>query len=191
MTAFVDSMNILLVMMICFGSAATIFYWTKWLGKLAAVIASAENIQEHVDKKEWGVLGTLTCFTVLMCLLFPAVSSFAVVPYLEEIFRSASMDFLSAGNMWIMFGMIAVAVLLPIFFFGKTNKKIVHIYLAGANTGDDLTFRGSMDKEVAFSLRNWYMEKYFGEFRMNLIGGIAASFVIAVIFSIMIGGAML
>ena len=29
-----------------------------------------------------------------------------------------------------------------------------------------------MQKEVAFSLRNWHMEKYFGEHRMNLIGGV-------------------
>ena len=191
MTAFVNSMNIFLVMMICFGSAATIFYWTKWLGKMAAVIASAENIQINANKREWGVLGTLACFTVLICLLFPAVSSYAVVPYLEQIFRGAGMDFLSTGIMWIMFGMIATIVLLPVFFFGKTNKKIVHIYLSGVNTGDDLTFHGSMDKKVPFSLRNWYMEKYFNEFRVNVIGAIAASFVIAAVFSILIGGALL
>ena len=32
--AFVDSENVLLVIFIAFGSATTMFYWTKWLSKL-------------------------------------------------------------------------------------------------------------------------------------------------------------
>ena len=58
-------------------------------------------------------------------------------------------------------------------FYGKTNKKIVPIYMAGANLGDDLTFRNSMQQSTEVSLRNWYMEDYFSEKRMNLIGVIA------------------
>ena len=49
---------------------------------------------------------------------------------------------LSADNMIIMCIMVAVVLLLIVFFFGRTKKKIVPIYLAGANEGDNLRFHG-------------------------------------------------
>ena len=188
MAAFVDSWNIFLVMMICFGSAATAFYWAKWLGKMAAVMAGRENIQANVHKGEWSVLGILTAMVVLVCLVFPAVSSEAVVPYLEGTWGfGLSLDALSSGNMKIMWAMLAFLVLLPLLFFGRTNKRIVPIYMAGVNKGDDLTFVGAMEKDVAVSLRNWYMEKYFGETKMNAIGVISTAAIIAIVLAIALG----
>ena len=66
------------------------------------------------------------------------------------------------------------------FFFGKSKKKIVPIYLAGVNEGDNRTYKGSMGKDVQFSLRNWHMDKYFGEKKMNLIGGILTTAMIII-----------
>ena len=190
MKAFIDSGNVLLVMMIIFGSAATLFYWTKWLGKMVAIMAKRENIQQNVHKEEWLVLTSLTVLTVVICLVFPIISSFLVVPYLETIYSSVATLALSSGNMYIMSAMLALVVLLPLLFYGKTNKRIVPIYMAGANLGDDLTFRGSMEKEVSVSLKNWYMEDYFAEKRMNLIGVIATVVVLVTVFSILLGGVL-
>ena len=86
---------------------------------------------------------------------------------------------------------------MALFGFGKSKKPTVPIYLAGANTGDNRTYYGSMQKEVAFSLRNWHMEKYFGESKMNLIGDvlcvamlvIGLGYMVATLVSLM-GGVM-
>ena len=94
---------------------------------------------------------------------------------------------LSADNMIIMCIMLAVVLLLIAFFFGRTKKKIVPIYLAGANEGDDLHFRGSMDKPMAVSLRNWHLENYFGEKKMNIIGCTVTAAVIVIGLGLMIG----
>jgi ech hydrogenase subunit A len=75
MKAFIDSGNVLLVMIIVFGSAATLFYWTKWLGKMVAIMAKRENIQQNVHKEEWLVLTSLAVLTVVLCLFFPVMSS--------------------------------------------------------------------------------------------------------------------
>lgn len=190
MKAFVDSGNVLLVMMIIFGSAATLFYWTKWLGKMVAIMAKRENIQQNVHKEEWLVLSTLTVLTVIVCLAFPVMSTYMIVPYLQTVFPSVATLALSSSNMYIMSAMLALVILLPLLFYGKTNKKIVPIYLAGANLGDDLTFRGSMEKEVAVSLKNWYMEGYFAEKRMNLIGVICTVVVLVAAFSMLLGGVL-
>ena len=187
MTAFVDSGNVILVAIICFGSAVTAFYWIKWMGKLAGIVAGEERIDQNVHKEETFVHATLVVLTVLVCLLFPLVSMYMLVPYLEIVFGGLSAMVLSADNMIIMVVMIAVLVLLTGLFFGKTNKKIVPIYLAGANKGDNLTYEGSMHTPVEFKLRNWHMESYFGEKKMNLIGGVACTLMLVIGIGIMVG----
>lgn len=187
MTAFVDSGNVILVAIICFGSAVTAFYWIKWMGKLAGIVAGEERIDQNVHKEETFVHMTLVILTVLVCLLFPLVSMYMLVPYLEIVFGGLSAMVLSADNMIIMVVMIAVLVLLTGLFFGKTNKKIVPIYLAGANKGDNLTYEGSMHEPVEFKLRNWHMESYFGEKKMNLIGGVACTLMLVIGIGIMVG----
>ena len=172
MTSFVDSGNFLLVGIICFGSAVTAFYWVKWLGKLSAVVANEPSIEHDVWKSEIFVHITLTVLTVIVCLSFPLISTYALVPYLEGAFGGAASGILSSSNMLIMVIMLAVLVLLAAMFFGKSKKEQVPIYLAGVNTGDNRTYYGSMQKEVEFSLRNWHMESIFGEHRMNVVGDI-------------------
>ena len=190
MKAFIDSGNLLLVAMIVFGSAATLFYWTKWLGKMVAIMAKRENIQSAVHKEEWLVLTTLTVLTVAICLLFPVMSSFMIVPYLKTAFSTVTALALSSGNMYIMSAMLALVVLLPLLFYGRTSKRIVPIYMGGANMGDDLTFKGAMDKDVSVSLKNWYMEGYFGEKKMNVIGVISTVIVLIITFAILLGGVL-
>ena len=187
MVTFIDSNNIILVVIICFGSAATAFYWTKWMGKLSATMAGRENIQKNVHKEETFVHATLAALTVIVCLGFPLISSVMLVPYLEGTFGSVETLALSANNMVIMCIMVAVLVLLFAFFFGRTNKKIVPLYMAGYNTGDNLSFTNSMKGETAVSLRNWYMESYFGEIKMNVIGVVTTSVIIVIAVGIVIG----
>ena len=187
MTAFVDSGNVVLVGIICFGSAVTAFYWIKWMGKLSAIVANEKNIQQNVHKEEWFVQGTLVGLTILVCLIFPLISMYMLVPYLEVVFGGLSAMVLSANNIIIMVVMLVVIVLIKGLAFGKSKKKIVPIYLAGANTGDNRTYYGSMGKDVQVSLRNWHMEKYFGEKKMNIIGGILTTAMIIIGLGIMIG----
>ncbi len=190
MKAFVDSGNIFLVMFIVFGSAATLFFWTKWLGKIMAIMARQENVESKVHKEELTVLSTLSILTVLLCLVFPVVSAFMVVPYLQMIYASVSALAISSGNLYIMAAMLALVILLVVVGYGKTSKKIVPIYMAGVNAGDDLTFNGSIGRTLNVGLRNWYMESYFGEKRMNVIGVTSTAAIIIAVLSILLGGVL-
>lgn len=193
MTAFVDSGNIPLVVIICFGSAATAFYWTKWLGKMAAIMAKAQNIEKKVHQAEWVTFYGLVSMVILMCLLFPAVSTYVVVPYLKTVFPSVEALALSSSNLQIMSGMVALIILLPILFFNKRHfrkKRVVPMYLSGVNTGDSTKFYGAMGKEVELSLRNWYVENIFGEAKMTLIGNVLCLLTIVSVLGIMAGGVL-
>lgn len=172
MVSFVDSGNILLVGCICFGSAVTAFYWLKWMGKLTAVVQGEDSIETGVHRTETFVHITLVVLVILVCLLFPLMSTYILVPYLEMTFGGLGGGIMASGNMLIMVIMVAVIVLLTLFSFGKSKKPQVPIYLAGVNAGDNRTYYGSMQKEVSFSLRNWHMEKHFGEKKMNVIGDV-------------------
>ena len=193
MVSFVDSGNVLLILIICFGSAATAFYWSKWMGKLAAIVANRENVETTVHGAERFVHTFLTALVVLVCICFPFISKTMIVPYLAgpTVF-GVSVDTLplADSNMMTMVIMVAVLVLLFAFFFGRTKKRIVPIYMAGVNQGDDLTFEDAMFQPKPVALRNWYMESYFGEFKMNVIG-VATTSVIILGFIGMVVGALI
>lgn len=186
MVSFVDSGNILLIGFICFGSAVTAFYWLKWMGKLSAVVAGEESIEQGVHKTETFVHITLVVLVILTCLAFPIISSHMLVPYLEIVFGGLSGAIMAQSNMVIMVAMVAFIVLLAVLFFGKSKKNIVPIYLSGVNAGDNRTYYGSMQKDVEFSLRNWHLEKYFGEHKMNLIGGVLCTAMLVMGIGLMI-----
>lgn len=190
MKAFVDSGHPVLTLSLIFGSAATFFFWTKWLGKITAIVAHCGNIEQDVHKEEWLVIKGLAALTVGACLLFPFISSGLVIPYLKTQFLHAAREIISEDNMYIMVSMVVIIILLPILAFGKSNKKLVHVYMAGENIGDDLSFRGAMGKPVKVSLRNWYMEKYFGEKKMLFAGSVFNSVVFVLVFAILLGGVL-
>jgi ech hydrogenase subunit A len=188
MTAFVDSGNIILILIICFGSAATLFYWTKWMGKMTSIVSGQENIEGKVHMSEWFTEGAHAIMTVVICVGFPLISKFILVPYLDEAFGATEGGLaLTAYDMIIMCIMIGVIVLMFAFMFGKTNKRIVPIYLSGVNKGDNVTYEGSMQKDMTVSLRNWYMDGYFGEAKMNLFGGVATAVIILVALGMVAG----
>jgi len=191
--SFIDSGDIWVILALVFGSAATLFYWTKWLGKTTAVVAGRESIEHKVHKSEWGVLGGLTLFTLAITITFPFFSKGVVVPYLSTAFTNLSestYEALRTDNMIIMMIMVVLIIVLALLFYGKTEKRIVPIYMAGVNEGDNLTYLGSMQKDMPVTLRNWYLEDMFPEKTMNRIGAIITGVVFAIVFSYVISLAM-
>ncbi|MDR3304796.1 MAG: NADH-quinone oxidoreductase subunit L [Clostridiales Family XIII bacterium] len=187
--AFVDTGNIWALLAVVFGSAVTLFYWTKWLGKLSAIVANRQDIEQGVRKEEWAVTGCLTALTIVVAITFPFFSNGLVVPYLGAAFSSvAEKTFvvLQTDNMIIMMIMVVLIIVLALLLYGRTGKRLLPLYMSGVNEGDDLTYLGSMQKDVPVSLRNWYFEDMFPEKSMNRIGLIVTCAVFALVFSYMI-----
>lgn len=190
LTSFVDSEYIVVIACIVFGSAVTSFYWTKWLGKLACTASKAESCEDTVHKQEWFVLGCLAVLTIATCILYPVVSSETIVPWLEGVFHTSGgslVPLLEANNMYIVILMVIVLIILPLPFFGRTKKKVVPNYMAGVGI-DDGSYVGSMSATVDVSLRNWYMNSWFGEDRIRKVGEAVTAIVIVVLLVIAIAG---
>jgi ech hydrogenase subunit A len=187
--AFVDGNVIWSLLAVVFGSAVTLFYWTKWLGKLSAIVANRRDIESGVNRTEWAITGLFTGLTVVVAITFPFFSGGYVVPYLGMAFSGIAektFQVLQTDNMIIMMIMVVLIVVLALLLYGHTNKRVAPLYMAGVNEGDDLTYVGAMQKDVPVALRNWYFEEMFPEKSMNRIGLIVTCAVFAFVFSYMI-----
>ena len=167
--AFVDSNSILLVLFLIFGSGGTMFYWTKWLGKLIAVVHRSARLPDTVHRGEWVSLFTLTGLVIALCLLFPVISAELVRPILVMMFHEAAPAVISSADVRIMLLMMCMIVILPVavqlLTLGRRNKVVVS-YMGGVNRGDDRNFTDSFGEAKAMYLANWYLDDLFGEKRI-------------------------
>ena len=184
--AFVDT-NPGMAIILAYGSAATVFFWTKWMGKIMSIKHGVTEVMEHrVSRWEWITLDILAVSTVVVCLAFPLISSGIINPYLAERFGSIpAPDTFNVTMIFLM--MLGLLILLPLglFYFAFVNKnyKRVGTYLGGANI-DNITFEGAMASTRAIELKNYYLEKYFGEGRLFMIGVLVSLTLIFVMFGV-------
>jgi ech hydrogenase subunit A len=147
---------------IAFGSAATLFFWVKWMGKLVQVVGPAPRIKKELVLGEAIALYGLSAATALACLLFPLISSHFIEPYIYTVFgQSAS---LGEGNVIIMTIMMAMVMLFPLSFmnYGR-GVKVVDAYLGGANVHSSVQFRSIADSVQDVEIGNYYLRNIFSE----------------------------
>ena len=184
--AFVDT-NPGMAILLAYGSAATVFFWVKWMGKIISVKHGVAEVVEHrVSRWEWITLDILAVSTVVVCLAFPLISSGLIDPYLAD--RFAAIPVPDTFNVLMIFViMLGLFILLPVglFYFAVANKnyKRVGTYLGGANTSD-ITFEGAMASNQGIELKNYYLEKYFGEDRWFVIGVVICVTLLFVMFGV-------
>ena len=170
--AVVDSYPVLTVFLV-FGSAATLLFWVKWLGKLLEVVRPIENVEEGINQGEWFALYLLSALTAGTCLFFPLISSALVEPYVLEIFGEPTR--LAHGNYVIMTIMLAMVGLFPLSFFNYGHRvKVMDAYLGGANLGGSTRFQGSTGLARDVEMKNYYFEDLLDEgklHRAGVIGG--------------------
>ncbi len=99
-------------MILIFGSALTLFFWAKWMGKLLVITPDAENVEGAVDKNEWIALVSLAGLTAVTCFIFPIISTILIEPFLLANYGSVTL--LSQDNIIIMVMMLFLIVLLPL-----------------------------------------------------------------------------
>jgi ech hydrogenase subunit A len=161
--------NPLLAVFVVFGSSATLFFWVKWMGKMITVVNKEYDLEEGMNKSEMIPLYILSFLTIGLCGFFPAISAALIQPYVIEIYGTTIA--MSHGNVVIMSIMLAMVMLFPLSFinYGK-RVKVVDAYLGGANVETNTSFRGAGNSIKDMAMKNYYMEKYFGEARLYRFG---------------------
>jgi len=161
--------GLIFIAILAFGGSFTVFYWSKWMGKIISVMRHQEVIEDTVKKEKWAVLYILTALVVGVCLAFPLISTYLIEPFILNIYGVTTG--LSQANFAIMIMMICLLLIMPLsMLFYRTGSKHVSPYMGGRTTEGEMKFSGTFGTMRELSLSNYYMEKYFGEDKVFYIG---------------------
>ncbi len=172
LVSFVDMHQVLLIVILAFGSAATFMFWAKWLGKLSGIAGSPDNVEVTVHKSEWTAQLLMSVLLIAGCVCVPLISTYLVEPYILSIYGTAGQG-IATDNLWI--GCICVAVVIIVLLAGLGHKsskaRKVNIYLAGVSSdNDNRVFRNALSGTTEATARNWYMDDFFGEKKIAPVG---------------------
>ena len=191
--AYIDSNNVLLVIFLVFGSATTMFYWGKWLGKLFAVLHQSETLRDIIHKSEWYVMYMLTALVITLCATFPFLGQIFIQPMLSTEFGVQVGQIISSDDVRVMLMMLIMIALMPVlglFLLLNRKEKMTMSYMAGANAGDDRHFVDAFGGIRPSYLSNWYMDEMFGEKRILIPSLCVAAAFVVVLMILTIGGAI-
>lgn len=196
--AFVDAGNIILVILLAFGSATTLFYWTKWISKLLAYAKPTIRRKDTTSADQWVSIAGHTVLMVALCLAFPFLSGGLVTPIVNKLYGINDFTpLLSAENLYILVAMIAVIVVVILVGFGLSylvKTKKTSVYMSGIDTGDERHYVGAFDEERTMYHANWYLSDTIGTERlMKVCTAVAAGgLIVGIILTIGIafGGAL-
>ncbi|MFZ0005036.1 MAG: proton-conducting transporter membrane subunit [Methanoregula sp.] len=187
--AFIDApFGLVFVVILIFGSALTLFFWAKWMGKLLVITPDAENVEGLVDKNEWVALVSLSGLTIITCFIFPVISAILIEPFLLANYGSTAQ--LSQDNILIMIMMMFLIVLLPLSILLPHRKhRQLPPYMGGVATTHDMHFQNSLGAKTEMKLSNYYVGSWFGEARLRTTGiCICSIFIVAMFAAAVTGG---
>lgn len=164
--AFVQApFGLIFIALLAYGSAVTVFFWAKWMGKLVAVTREQERVERGVLEEPWAPLYILTGLVVAATLLFPLISSVLIEPYVLGIYGATAR--MAQANVAIMLLMMALLLVLPIsFMLFKRSAKHLPAYMGGRPATADRHFAGSLGLTREAQTRNYYLNDYFGEAKL-------------------------
>ena len=190
--ASVDESNILLVLFICFGSATTMFYWTKWMTKLISFTDTEIKVKDITKKDELFSLSIHAILMIALCLLFPLLSKTYVEPLLFEMFGHAT-AVLPTAVLYLLIVIICVIFCVPILAYKysehiEVSKKLS--YMNGINVGNNKEFVDSFGEPKHLFMSNWYFRVLFGQRKLMVPCEIISAIFMIALLAVIIGGAV-
>lgn len=190
--ASIDESNVMLVLFICYGSATTMFYWTKWLTKLISFTDTAIKVKDITKRDELISLSIHAILMIALCLLFPLLSKAYVEPLLFEMFGHAT-SVLPTGVLYLLIAIICVIFLVPVLAFKYSehvhaSKKLS--YMNGINVGNNKEFVDSFGEPKHLFMSNWYFRVVFGQRKLMIPCEIISVVVLIASLAMIIGGAV-
>ena len=180
--AFIDApYGFVFVILLAFGSALTLFFWAKWMGRLIVVTPKQENLETHIDSDIWIPLISLAGLTAITCFIFPVISSTLIEPFLLQNYGTVAG--LSQDNIMIMIMMLFMIVLLPVSIL-LPQRKHRHLtpYMGGMTTNADMSFYGVIGLKRDMKLSNYYITSWFGEVKLQTLGIYLCTGLIGIMF---------
>jgi len=190
--ASVDMGNIMLVLFIAYGSATTMFYWTKWMSKIISYTDTEIKVTDITKKDERLSLIVHAFLMIALCLLFPLLSVVYVEPLLTEMFGVAT-AVLPQGVLFLLIAIVCFIFIAPImaFRYAETSKvRQLKSYMNGINVGNNKEFIDSMDEKKHLFMTNWYFAHDLGQRKLMRPCAFVTTAFLIVMLCMIIGGAV-
>jgi ech hydrogenase subunit A len=161
--------GLIFIAILAFGGSVTVFFWSKWMGKIISEMRDQTVVEDTMRKEKWAVLYILTGLVVVICLIFPLISSVLIEPFVLHIYGQTAG--LSQANLTIMIMMLCLLMIMPfsMLFYGKSGSPATP-YMGGRPMNDSMHFAGSIGTSREIVLSNYYLENMFGEARLFMAG---------------------
>jgi ech hydrogenase subunit A len=156
----------LLAILLSFGSAPTLFFWTKWMGKIVASPIDVKKEETKLAGDEWTALGVLTVLTALVAVTYQPIAANLVEPILIGLYGAGTdLGPINQSNGFILLSMIILMVVFPLLFWlFKPSSKPATPYLSGLNVEGMASFRNPRNwAEVKAHSRNMYLTSVLPE----------------------------
>lgn len=188
----------LITLFLVAGSAATVVFWIKWIGKMVELPPHATRPKaESMESLYLWPLGLLAAMavglSVVVAPVVDAVVKTAVVPYYKTAGMAASGMDLSTGvgfiPVWPLF-IVLMLVVVPVYLLVRVRtEELRPVYMCGEQAGDvsSAEFRSLLDKKEMSVSRNYYFEKALGERSLNVWANpVAIALLIALVLGVMV-----
>lgn len=190
--ASVDESNILLVLFICYGSATTMFYWTKWMSKLISFTDTEIKVRDVTKKDEMFSLSIHAILMIALCVLFPLLSKVYVEPLLVGMFGTA-MSVLPTSVLMLLVVIICFIFAVPFMAYRYSShihgtKKLS--YMNGINMGNNKEFVDAFGEPKHLFMSNWYFKWFFGQRKLMVPCELISAVFLIGVLCIILGGAL-
>ncbi len=161
------------------GSAATVVFWVKWMGKLLGVPTGVEHrdvprLEGLYSAPLMLLVGMAVVLSAMVAPVVDAIVGHAVLPYYKIAGIVSSGVDLSTGvgfiTVWPLFLVLLVVVIPAYFFVQVKDEQVRPAYMCGeqASEGSLVQFRSLQDEPEAVVTGNYYFEKALGEKSLNI-----------------------
>ncbi|MDI6709597.1 MAG: proton-conducting transporter membrane subunit [Thermoanaerobacterales bacterium] len=168
----------LVVTFLAVGSAATLVFWSKWIGRLMSnlIVARKEEKAERRPFFAYGALLVLVSTAVVLSVFIVPLMSLLVMPAGQEMGYGVPFDTsgwqlrtaLGTFSPWPLFAAVLVAIVLPALFIRVRRDELQPAYLCGENVAaDPVSFRAVADVPVTAATGGVYWQRAFGENQLN------------------------
>jgi len=187
--------NPLVLILLILGSALTIFFWAKWLGRITTT--SYHEKYEIEPISPWmktvlvviglGVIGASLCATPLYSFVIKPISLTAF----QQEAGAATLSILDSAKafldwpMYVIFGTIVLALLAGVLLFKPSQIRLP--FLCGENMDLDdhsFTFHSIADGPTTALLTSYYLPM-FAEAKITAWGNPAAALIILSLFGVL------
>lgn len=189
--------NPLVLMMVAIGSALTVFFWAKWIGRITTISYHPKYELEKVRFTMLAGMGLIAACVLLSgggCMMF---YHDVCRPMAEAVFKLAGvpqanwtlLESVDTTVLWPFFAVIVVILLALLCFFNRIKKEQVRLpFMCGENITDTrftFEFRSLGDKPEIAQVTSYYFSPIFGEVAISSWANPVAALILATLFGVL------